>query len=123
MNLDAFSTPQVDSLLELLVLGMYADGHLADTEDRIIKEFAREAGLKPGYNLDQSLDRAVSTIRQIDLNDDSLRGAVGRIAEIIDEPDIRHAAFEALTAIHSSDADSSPAEIKIHKIVEDIFDL
>jgi hypothetical protein len=123
MNLDAFSTPQVDSLLELLVLGMYVDGHLADAEDRIIKEFAREAGIQPGYNFDQAIDRAVSSVRQVDLNDNSLRGAVSRIAQVIDEPDIRQTAFEALTAIHTSDADDSPAETKFHKIVVDIFDL
>lgn len=123
MNLDAFSTTQVDSLLELLVLGMYADGHLADAEDRTIKEFAREGGVAPGYNLEQSLNKAISSARQVDLNEASLTGAVKRIATVIDEPDVRQSALDALVALHSSDADDAQSEIKFHKIVEEVFDL
>jgi len=123
MNLDAFSTAQVDSLLELLALGMFADGHLADSEDRTIKEFAREAGLAPGYNLEQAVDRAVSRARETDLNETALRGAVRRIAGVIDEEDVRQTAFEALRALNSCDANASQSEFQFLKIVTEEFDL
>lgn len=123
MNLEAFSDKQLDSLLELLALGMYTDGHLADAEDKSIKWLANEAGLKAGYNLDQAMDRAISAARQVSHTPDGLRAAVQRIAAVIDEQDIRHVAFEALTKVHRADADDAAAEGSFQNIVAEVFGL
>lgn len=123
MNLESLSTEQVDCLLELPVLGMYADGHLADAEDQTIKEFAREVGLRSGYNTEQAIDRAIGAVRQVPRDEAGLRTAVERIAGVMDEEDVRGTALEALNAIHTSDANDAQSEIKFHKIVQDAFDL
>lgn len=123
MNLDSFSSEQVDSLLELLILGMYVDGHLADAEDQTIKEFAREAGLRKGYTTEQAIDRAVAAVREVPRDEAGLRAAVERIARVMDEEDVRGAAAEALAAIHTSDANDSLSEVRFHQIVQDVFDL
>lgn len=123
MNLESFSSEQVDGLLELLVLGMYVDGHLADVEDQTIKEFAREAGLRQGYSTERAIDRAITAVRQVPRDEAGLRAAVERIARVMNEEDVRVAGMEALAAIHSSDANDSPSEIQFHQIVQDVFDL
>jgi len=123
MNLEAFSDTQLDRLLELLALGMYVDGHLADAEDKSIKWLATEAGLNPGYNLDQAMDRAISAARQVSNTDEGLRAAVGRIGEVIDEVDIRQVAFEALAKVHLADADDAASEGRFQGIVAEVFGL
>lgn len=123
MTLEAFSDKQLDSLFELLALGMYTDGHLADAEDKSIKWLANEAGLKDGYNLDQAMDRAISAARQVSHTPDGLRAAVQRIAGVIDETDIRQIAFEALAKVHRSDADDAESEGNFQQLVADVFGL
>lgn len=123
MNLEAFSDKQLDSLLELLALGMYTDGHLANAEDESIKWLAAEAGIKGGYNLEQAMDRAISAARRVSNTEQSLRAAVSQIAEVIDEADVRQVAFEALAKVHLADADDAPSEGKLQSIVAQEFGL
>jgi uncharacterized tellurite resistance protein B-like protein len=64
MNLRSLSEPQVAALTDLLVMAMYADGHLASAEEARIHELLGQAGAATDSERDQKLDAAVTRVRQ-----------------------------------------------------------
>lgn len=58
------SSAQKTALLDLCVLGMYVDGHLASAEGRRLSELSRGLGAGTEYDQEKAIDAAVTRIRQ-----------------------------------------------------------
>jgi len=123
MSLETFSNAQVDALLELLALGMYADGHLASGEDDKIKQFARAAGVAAGYDLEQAMDAAITTVSRGALNDETIGAHLDRINAALATGAAREIAFNALREVHLGDGGEAETEKNFAAAVKARFDL
>lgn len=59
-----FSSAQKAALLDLCVLGMYLDGHLASAESRKLSELSKALGAGTEYDEGKAIDTAVTRVRQ-----------------------------------------------------------
>lgn len=123
MSLETFSHSQIDGLLELLVLGMYVDRHLATVEDGSIRSYARAAGISSSYDLDQALSRAIAAIRQRPLDDETIDAHLARISDALGNNSARGMAFHALQEVLASDAEEPRSEKEFATAVKVKFEL
>ncbi len=63
IDLSEFSAPQQQAFFELLILAMYADGHLATVEDEFLQKLLESMGYKEPFERQRELDAAVTQIR------------------------------------------------------------
>jgi hypothetical protein len=58
-----FTPRQLEAALDLLVLGMYSDRHLAVAEDAELNELLGRLGCRTEYDRGQKLDAAITRVR------------------------------------------------------------
>ncbi|MFT4690574.1 MAG: putative tellurite resistance protein B-like protein [Limisphaerales bacterium] len=121
MNLEHLSSDQVDGLLELLVLGMYADSHLAAAEDATIRGVAAAAGLPTGYDMDKSFDRAVSVTSQHGSEAAAIADHLDELARVFDTTEIKRDVLDALEGLHQSDSAEAESEKKFMQLAKEQF--
>jgi nicotinamide mononucleotide adenylyltransferase len=63
MNLAAFSQHQQQAMFELLILAMYADGHLTTVEDEQLQELLKAMGYTEASDREREFDAAVTKLR------------------------------------------------------------
>ena len=63
IDLTGFSTAQHEALFDLLILGMYADGHLSSGEEERLQEFLARGGFAEEADRQRQWDAAVTRIR------------------------------------------------------------
>jgi hypothetical protein len=64
MNIDGFSEPQRQGLLDLIVLAMYADGNLALAEASRVDGILTAMGFATAYDRQREFDASVTRVRQ-----------------------------------------------------------
>jgi uncharacterized tellurite resistance protein B-like protein len=62
MNLKTFNDQQRQALLDLVMLAMYADGHLAATEDERLVRLLTAMGFNTEYDRGKHFDASVSRV-------------------------------------------------------------
>ncbi len=123
MNIADFSDDQAQGLLELLVLGMYADGHLASTEDAFLKTLAGQLGLQSGYDTDRALDEAVTRVTRKSRSPEAVREYLVSLKDTLTTSESRDAALTALEEIVWSDERFTDEERKFTNMVKEVFEL
>lgn len=63
IDLTGFSTTQKQALFELLILAMYADGHLSSVEDEHLQKLLASMGFVDDVDRQREFDAAVTRIR------------------------------------------------------------
>jgi phosphotransferase system IIB component len=63
IDLTGFSTPQQQALFDLLILSMYADGHLSTVEDEQLQKLLAAMGFTDEIDRQREFDAAVTRIR------------------------------------------------------------
>ena len=63
MDCTGFSAAQQQALLDLLVLAMYADGHLTNAEDAQLLELLQAMGFTEPSDREREFDAAVTRVR------------------------------------------------------------
>lgn len=123
MNLTAFNDSQKQALIDLLVLGMYADGNLDLIEDekvrRILDSISFSSDSARQYFIDSSFARA----RQHNVSPESQRGYISLIAKQFTTPASRREVYNALEDSLSSDNKIADKERELLAIVMDEFKL
>ena len=123
MNLTDFTEPQKQALVDLLVLGMYADGNLDLIEDektrRILDSIQFKSDTARQYFLDASFARA----RQNNISAESQRGYVAQIAKQFPSPTLRREVYNTLEDSLSSDNKIADKERELLAIVMEEFKL
>src|SRR5262245_39580826 len=64
MNLSDFTVPQRQALLDLAMLAMYADGHLAAAEDERVQRLLAAMGHASGTDRERQFDASVARVRR-----------------------------------------------------------
>jgi uncharacterized tellurite resistance protein B-like protein len=123
MNLIGFNNEQKQTLLDLLVIGMYADGNLADAEDAKIKGVLDTIKFSSESLRDQFIDATITRAREHLGSPQSMRGFVADIARHFPTPDIRRKAYDDLEELLSSDNQIVEKESQLLAIVREEFKL
>ena len=63
MDLIGFSKTQQQALFDLLILAMYADGHLTNAEDEELQELLKAMGFAEPSDREREFDAAVTRMR------------------------------------------------------------
>ena len=103
MNTKGFSDEQKSALLDLLVLGMYQDRHLASAEDERIKLLLSSFDLPSDYARQQFLDASFGRVTQHPQTPEATRSAVFNSAAQFNTEAQRRQALDILAELLASD--------------------
>lgn len=123
MNLTGFNDQQKQTLLDLLVIGMYADGNLADAEDAKIEGVLDTINFPSDSARDKFIDASFTRARQHFGSPQATREFVADIAKHFPTPDIRRKAYNDLEELLSSDNKVVEKESQLLAIVKEEFKL
>ena len=123
MNLTNFTDPQKQSLLDLLVLGMYADGKLASIEDVKIEGLLDTIKFSSGAARNQFMDASITRARKHAGSPESVRAFVADLGKSFSTPDLRRQAYDALGDLLASDKQVAEKESQLLAVVKEGFKL
>jgi hypothetical protein len=89
IDLTGFNAVQNRAILDLLVLGMYSDHHLAAAEDRRIHAFLQAAGFPAEYDQNREFDAAVTRVRPHLASMDSAQKLAANLVRNFEAADLR----------------------------------
>jgi uncharacterized tellurite resistance protein B-like protein len=117
MDFKNLSVEQRNALLDLLVLGMYSDGHVARSEDARIERILRAMGFASQYDRDREFDAATTRVRA---GVDAERAAreLGKVfSSKVDRADV----VRVLTELIGSDSRVTAEETRFLETVKGVF--
>ena len=123
MNLTGFTDQQKQTLLDLLVIGMYADGNLADAENAKIEAVLDTIKFPSESARERYVDASIARARQHLGAPQSTRDFVSDIAKHFPTSDIRRKACADLEELLSSDSKVVEKENQLLAIVKEEFKL
>jgi hypothetical protein len=121
MNLTGFSTQQKAALLDLLVLGMYADGHLASAKDGRLRELLDAMEFPSDYARQQAVDGSFTRMSRQGGSPEGVRQAVRELAGAFTSHDERYQALLALDELLASDDRVTDTEGKFLSLAKQVF--
>lgn len=123
MNLTEFTDSEKSALLDLLVLGMYADGHLAAVEDTRLQRLLDAMCLPSDHAKQKAVDASVTRAARLGSSSASVHGAVAEIAKMFSSPEARRRACDALDDLLASDSKVTDREKAFLALARDSFGL
>jgi hypothetical protein len=105
-----FTNLQRQALLDLALLAMYSDAHLASAEDERLQRLLRDLGLDSEAERDYELDTAIARIRSESENADHRRSLITRMAHQFPTVAEKRQVLAALEDLLESDGKVAPAE-------------
>jgi uncharacterized tellurite resistance protein B-like protein len=123
MNLTGFNDEQKQTLLDLLVMGMYADGRLGNAEDAKIEAVLKVINFSSDSARDQFVDASFTRARQHLDSPDATREFVSGIARHFPTTDIRRKAYNDLEELVSTEHQAGEKENRLLAIVREEFKL
>jgi hypothetical protein len=122
MNLTGFNDQQKQTLLDLLVIGMYANGNLADAKEAKIEGVLNTINFSSESARDKFLDACFTCARQHLGSPQVTRDFVADVAKHFPTPDLRQKAYHDLEELLSTDHDAQP-DHQLLAIVSEEFKL
>jgi uncharacterized tellurite resistance protein B-like protein len=104
INLADFNGAQQKALFDLLILAMYADGHLSSVEDKRLEGLLTQMGHATDYDRQQAFDAAVTRMRPYNKNSQTACDQALLIAAAFTTPAQRHAVYSLVQEIVTSDS-------------------
>ena len=123
VNTKGFSDEQKAALLDLFVLGMYQDRHLAAAEDDRIKTLVASFDLTSDYARQQFIDASFARVNKHQRTPESTRSAVFEYAGRFKDPKQRRQALDALAELLASDSRVTNEENQFLVIAEEALEL
>ena len=122
MNLKDFTAPQQTAVLDLALLAMYADGHLASAEDERIGRLLTEMGFRSDYERNTECDAAVSRVRRHSDTTANARAHASTLAQVF-APEQKQIVVGLLRDLLASDSVVSRPERTFLAVLEETFRL
>jgi len=122
MNLTGFNDQQKQTLLDLLVIGMYANGNLADAKETKVESVLNTIKFPSDSARERFLDACFTRARQHLGSPQLTRDFVAEIASHFPTQDIRQKAYSDLEDLLSSDTDAQK-DSQLLAIVKEEFKL
>ncbi len=103
MNITEFTEPEKLALLDLLVLGMYADGHLALSEETRIQRLLETMSFSSDHARQECLDAVVHRVRELADSAGAVAVFVRTVSQAFATADSRRRACDALDDLFTAD--------------------
>jgi hypothetical protein len=123
MNLTALTDQQKQSLVDLLVLGMYADGKLDLIEDEIARQVLDSIQFGSDSARQYFLDASFARARKHRSTPEATRKYVAAIAESYPTPAMRRQVYSTLEDSLTSDRQLADKERELLAVVTEEFKL
>jgi len=121
MNLEDFDKPQQQALLDLVILAMYADGHLALNEDARIDRLLTGMGFDTKHDRQREFDSSVTRVRKHSQNADTARAHATELARHFTSPEQKRLVYVMLDDMTNSDNQVSPVECRLLGSIKEVF--
>jgi hypothetical protein len=123
MNITSFNQDQKHALLDLLIIGMYADHHLTSAEDERIGQLLDVFKFSSEYERNKFSDAAFTRATRQGVSPEAIRAYVGRIAGHFPTSELRQQAYDSLNELLASDGNVAPEESKLLSATKEVFHL
>jgi uncharacterized tellurite resistance protein B-like protein len=123
MNTKDLTEPQTLALLDLAMLAMYADGHLASAEDARINRLLTAMGFVTPYDRGKQYDASIGRISRHAQTAAAARTHTAALAQSFTTPEQRCRVLEVLDDLTSSDSRVAPQESTCLAVVREVFQL
>ncbi len=120
-KLSDLTEPQRQALLDLVMLTMYADGHLTSAEDARVEGLLTAMGYTDAYDRQQLFDASVTRIRKYAENPDQARANAANLASAFTSREQRREIYKLLEEMVSSDAHITSVESQLLEVVRGLF--
>lgn len=104
MNLSGLTDKHKERLLDLLILGMYADAHLARSEEARIQKLLDALNFSSPDARNRFADAGITRARNVISSPASVNSAISDMAKEFATPEIRKRATDALELLLFSDS-------------------
>ncbi|MCD6052672.1 MAG: hypothetical protein K0Q55_4090 [Verrucomicrobia bacterium] len=119
MNIKDFTEAQKQALLDLTMLAMYADGHLASAEDARVHRLLSGLGYATEYDRDTQYDAAISRVSRQALTVKTAQAHAVKLAEAFTTPVQRLKVHDLLGDLVTSDSRVSLQEGEFLSVVRE----
>jgi uncharacterized tellurite resistance protein B-like protein len=123
MEIARLTTPQRQALIDLLILAMYADGHLDLGEDARIERLLGAMGFETEYDRDKQLDESITRLREYSQNAKVARSRAVQLAQSFTDPEQRRGVYQLLEQQVNSDTSVVPAEHEFLSAIREAMQL
>jgi hypothetical protein len=105
-----FTREQKAALMDLLVLGMRADSHLALAESDRVRKYLNSLEFATDYERQQFLDASFARVNRLDESPEDTRAYMASLLPFFSTPESRQDAFATLGSLLASDGKFTPEE-------------
>ncbi len=123
MNTTGFTPEQKQALLDLLIIGMYADHNLASAEDSRIEELLAAFNFSSDYDRQEFSDGAFTRVSRESASPDAIRASVKQLAGHFPTRELRRRAYDILNDLITSDGHVTSEESKLLSVSRELFEL
>ncbi len=123
MNLKGFTQEQKQALLDLLIVGIYADHNLASAEDDRIEQVLDAFQFKTEYDRQKFSDAAFTRARGQSGWPEAIRAYVTELAGHFPKTDMRRRVYEILDDLLTSDGRVTSEESQLLSATREVFQL
>jgi hypothetical protein len=121
METQEFNQQQLQSILELMVLGMYVDGHIASSEDVRVKTLVDQTEFENDYGKEQFLDDIFTRVSRTSLTREGLKNYIEGLAPSFNDPSSQSKAKQLVAGLLKSDSNLSEKESEYLALIEESF--
>jgi uncharacterized tellurite resistance protein B-like protein len=118
-----FTDAQRQALLDLVMLAMYADGHLTSVEDARVDRLLTTMGYTDPYDRQQQFDSSVTRIRQHAEVPERARAHAAVLAQTFTARAQRREVYALLEEVITSDAHITAGESQFLEVIREQFQL
>lgn len=123
MNIEGFTHEQKQALLDLLIVGMYADHHLASPEDDRIQKLLDAFQFASDYERRSFSDAAFTRTRSWISSPEAIKTYVAELAVQFPTREIRRRTYETLDGLLTSDNRVTSEESQLLSTAKQAFEL
>jgi uncharacterized tellurite resistance protein B-like protein len=123
MNLNTLNETQRAALVDLLVLGMYSDGHLATAEEARIRQVIVRLGADGDEDIARVLDASITRVRQQAANPAAASAYASLLAQAFLAGDQRRQVGQLVAEVIESDRHITATETSFAALVREALRL
>lgn len=123
MNVTGFTPEQKQALLDLLVIGMYADHNLTSAEDERVEQLLDTFQFPSDYERDRCSDAAFTRASRHSGSPEAIRAYVSQVAIHFPTREMRQRAYDILDDELTSDGRVTSEKSKLLSAAREIFQL
>lgn len=122
-NITGFTESQTQALMDLLVMGMYADHNLASAEEACLEQRLTRFKFSSEYERRQFIDASFTRARRHTGSPEARRAYVLQLAERFATLDLRRSVYDMLDELLTSDGCVTGEESQLLSAVKEAFQL